>query len=459
MNRREFLRRAVAGAVATQVPLGTLAAPTAPQGADVGRATRVVVLGAGLAGLFAAYRLTQAGIPVTVLEARSRPGGRVFSHSLGTDEPLTVELGAEWIGASHTLLRTTCAALGLALQPHTFKSHVLVGGTYTRAENWPAEPAWQAKLSGIFGALERYSPAQLKALDGQDWWRFLVQQGISEPELELRELADSTDFGETIRQVSALSALWEYASSSPNNEMDFKVVGGNSRLVEALVQAIGPANVHLSTPAVAIDQTGGQVTVHTAGGEVHRASHVVCALPTAALLSLRWQPVLQEAHQRALTALQYCRISKTQLVFGERFWQEADYALLTDTLGHFYFHTTQGQPGAAGVLTSYAVGDRAYLLSKLGTDERGRQLAQALAPAWPQAPARLLHNVAYHWGSDPYVRGAYAIYDTGQWYSVLPALQQPHGRVRFAGEHLSEDWQGFMEGAALTGTVAAEALI
>jgi monoamine oxidase len=74
----------------------------------------------------------------------------------------------------------------------------------------------------------------------------------------------------------------------------------------------------------------------------------------------------------------------------------------------------------------------------------------------PKTPGAYLGQKA--WQREAWIGGAYAFYRPGQWFSVLPALARAHGRVLFAGEHLSEDWQGFMEGAVETGQAAADAL-
>ena len=87
---------------------------------------KVVIIGAGFAGLSAAYRLKQKGCEVTVLESRGRVGGRVFSHPIDTDENLVIELGAEWVGASHERMITMCKEFGLELLAQEFVSHTLV---------------------------------------------------------------------------------------------------------------------------------------------------------------------------------------------------------------------------------------------------------------------------------------------------------------------------------------------
>src|SRR4030095_8361781 len=91
---------------------------------------------------------------------------------------------------------------------------------------------------------ERYTERDRVRLDQYDWWTWLKELGFTEEDLLLRDLQDSTDFGETIRMVSAFAAASEYLESSPANEMDFKMEGGNSRLVNALASQVGSASIH-----------------------------------------------------------------------------------------------------------------------------------------------------------------------------------------------------------------------
>ncbi|HEX6280233.1 MAG TPA: FAD-dependent oxidoreductase, partial [Pyrinomonadaceae bacterium] len=125
-NRRSFLKGL--GAAATT-------AAVAPNVLTQRRQKRGVVIGAGLAGLAAAYRLKTAGWHVTVLEARNRIGGRVFSHK---DEQtgLICELGAEWVGESHERIKALCKDFGIPLQKHQFEDFLLRDGRVYRPGEW-----------------------------------------------------------------------------------------------------------------------------------------------------------------------------------------------------------------------------------------------------------------------------------------------------------------------------------
>src|SRR5690606_7105492 len=108
-----------------------------------------------------------------------------------------------------------------------------------RSGEWNYSDAWNEKFKSILDGYEKLTQADKLKLDKMDWWRFLVNNGCEGRDLDIRELLDSTDFGETIRSVSAFAALAEYAESSEKNEMDLKIKGGNSMLAYKIEEQIG----------------------------------------------------------------------------------------------------------------------------------------------------------------------------------------------------------------------------
>jgi monoamine oxidase len=293
-------------------------------------------------------------------------------------------------------------------------------------------------------------------LDQYDWWTWLEEIGFTEDDLLLRELQDSTDFGETIRMVSAYAAAAEYFESSPANEMDFKMEGGNSRLVNALQSRIGNEAIRTGMSVEKIIQRGGRVTV-TAGGKDFIADACICTVPTRVLNKITFDPPLPSVQSAAANKLQYARIIKSSVLFRERFWGAEDFSLVSDVTSHYYFHSTKNQPGPQGILCSYAIGEKADVLAAQNSVRRSDIITSDLLPLNKRAPELTLNIQSYAWQRDQYTQGAYAFYRPGQWFTLRPILQQPHGKVLFAGEHLA-DWQGFMEGAVVTGEAAAKAL-
>jgi monoamine oxidase len=396
-----------------------------------------------------------------VLEARDRIGGRVFSHKFaGTD--LVCELGAEWVGESHERIKALCHDFNIPLQKHQFEDYLLRDGRVSRPGEWGFSPNAKAAFEKLITGYEKLTPLAKTKLDKYDWWTYLEKIGFNGDDLRLRDLMDSTDFGESIRHVSAFAALAEYAESSPKNEMDYKMTGGNSRLAEEFAKRIGPEHIRLSTPARWVMQKRRGVIIGTGmprgGTLVIDGDAVICTVPINSLLKIKFDPPLPPAQRDAAERLTYARICKNSVLYDERFWKDENFSMVSDVTSHFYFHSTQSQPGRQGILTSYAVGEKADVLASQSDNRRMRVITNDLIDFDKDAPKLARGIASYAWQRDQFTDGAYALYKPGQWFGIRPILARPHGKVLFAGEHIA-DWQGFMEGAIETGEAAAESLM
>ena len=448
-DRRRFLK------VLSAVSLGAVLTPNNLFAQK--RKKSCVIIGAGLAGLSAAYKLKNANWNITILEARDRIGGRVFSHSMPQNPNLICELGAEWVGESHERIKTLCSDFKIPLQKHQFDDYLLQNGKVSRPGAWGFSDAAKTAFEKVKANYANLTTLQKNKLDRLDWWTYLEKIGYSEDDLRLRDLMDSTDFGESIRHVSAFGALAEYAESSPKNEMDYKMTGGNSRLTAEFAKRIGAENIKTNTLVTEINQLKGIVTVKTAT-DSYRADAVICTAPTNSLLKIKFNPPLASAQIEAAEKLIYARICKNSVLYENRFWKDENFSLVSDVTSHFYFHSTQNQAGKEGILTSYAIGEKADILAAQSDERRLKIITNDLKDFDEDAPKLAKGITSYAWQRDKYTDGAYALYRPGQWFGIRPVLQRPHGKVLFAGEHLA-DWQGFMEGAIETGEAAAESLI
>ncbi len=448
-NRRTFLKILGASSVGIALSSQNIFAQK--------RKKSCVIIGAGLAGLSAAFKLKNAGWRVTVLEARERIGGRVFSHSLPQNPNLICELGAEWVGESHERIKALCADFKIPLQKHQFDDYLLQNGKVSRPGAWGFSEQARTAFEKIKNGYGKLTTLQQNKLDRLDWWTYLEKIGYSNDDLILRDLMDSTDFGESIRHVSAFGALAEYAESSPKNEMDYKITGGNSRLTEEFAKFIGLENIRTKTLVTEINQAKGLVTVKTET-DSFKTDAVICTAPTQSLLRIKFNPPLPSAQTEAAEKLIYSRICKNSVLYEKRFWKDANFSLVSDVTSHFYFHSTQNQAGKEGILTSYAIGEKADILASQSNERRMKIITNDLKDFDEDAPKLARSIASYAWQRDKYTDGAYALYRPGQWFGIRPILQRPHLKVLFAGEHLA-DWQGFMEGAIETGEAAAESLI
>jgi monoamine oxidase len=448
-NRREFLKILGVGSAGLTLPTQNVLAQK--------RKKTCIIIGAGFSGLGAAYKLKNEGWNVTILEARDRIGGRVFSYTFRQNPNLICELGAEWVGESHERIKALCRDFQIPLQKHQFDDYLLQNGRVSRPGQWGFSAQAKKAFEQTIRNYKKLTIPQQVKLDKLDWWTYLEKIGFGEDDLRLRDLMDSTDFGESIRHVSAFGALAEYAESSPKNEMDYKMTSGNSQLAGEFAKRIGAENIKLNTHVTEINQRAGTVTVKTAT-ETFKANACICTVPTQSLLKIKFNPPLPIAQTQAAEQLIYARICKNSVLYERRFWKDENFSMVSDSTSHFYFHSTQNQKGTEGILTSYAVGEKADILASQNDERRMKIITGDLTDFDEDAPKLARGIVSYPWQRDKYTDGAYALYRPGQWFGVRPILQRPHGKVLFAGEHLA-DWQGFMEGAIETGEAAAQSLI
>lgn len=447
-SRRNFLTRA---------GLATLGIPALVNNSFARPLHTCIIIGAGLAGLAAAYFLKRAGWQVIVLEARNRLGGRVFSYSFAQNPDLICELGGEWIGMGHQRIRALCREFNIELQDHRFKPSLMRDGVINRPGEWDFSSQAKSAFEEFRKQFKAYQRSDKIKLDRYDWWTWLQQIGFTEDDLRLRDLMDSTDFGESIRHISAFLGSAEYLQASDTNEMDFKIVGGNSRLVRALAERVGEEHIHMGAQVREIRQSAGQITVR-AGNDTFKADGCICAVPSRILKDIRFDPPLPSAQLAAAGELQYSRIVKSPVLFSERFWGADDFSLVSDVTSHYYFHSTKNQQGTEGILCSYAIGEKADVLAAQSDRRRMDIITRDLVPLDERAPQLGRAITSYAWQSDRYTQGAYALYRPGQWFTLRPLLQRPHVNVFFAGEHLAS-WQGYMEGAVVSGEKAAQALV
>jgi len=437
-----------------------------------------IVIGAGLSGLAAAHALTKENWEVTVLEAQPFTNGRVYSFEFEQAPGLVCELGGEWIGKDHSSMIGLCNELKLKTIPHRFDFFFFERGRRSRktykAGTSPFSPPAKAAYEKLRRESEHWSPAEQEILDKKDWWTILRDRGYSERDLLHRDLMDSTDFGESIRQTGGYSAAAEYFDSDKYDEMDRKIVGGNEQLPKALTKEITRRHgkILVSHRVWAVEQPDEEngVLVRTAGRhEPFRAKYCICTVPARTLTKIQFHPRLPDEQWDSAKQLQYARIMKTAILCDSRFWlkQFKRFSCFTDTTSDFLFDATLGQRGPigpngkthkCGILCSYAIGDKADDLSSYTKAHLIARLHENIGAIFPQEKFRILDIKRQAWQFNKYTQGAYGFYRPGEWFTVREILGRPFGRVYFAGEHIADE-QGFMEGAVNTGQAAAKSIL
>lgn len=424
---------------------------------------RVVVAGAGLAGLAAARYLERAGADVTIVEARDRVGGRVHTVR-GFAEGQTAEAGADLIEAEQTHVLGLAAELGLEPVRILRKGWGFYGSTtrgrrtvrsapdtFERAAERLAPEIAAFKAggkrwdSGVALSLARRSVAEWLKSAG-------VDADLAAGLCGLRGffLADPAD-------LSLLQLVDQFASDEiPGAAKMFRLRDGNDALPQALAASLG-GRLLLNSPVTRVRRRGATLQVAIDNGRTQQltADYVVLAIPATMASKILFRPALPDEQWRAITRLHYGPATRVLLQFDRRFWKRPGRptAYGTDQPTGAVWDGNEQQRGRAGILSLLAGGTAAREVRGIVRKHGWAGLVRRLS--WLGRPARLLHTTTVAWDRDPWVRGGYAVFDAGFDPTLRPWLARPAGRIVFAGEHTSDRWQGYMNGAVETGKRAA----
>ena len=475
LDRRDFFRLSALAGLGLSLSLDPK--PLARRGPP----KRIVVLGAGLAGLCAARLLQEAGHEVVILEAQRRPGGRVLTVREPFSDGLYAEAGAGRIPETHNLTLHYVKLFGLELEPFypppaRGKQVLFVGGKrfpYAKLEDvdmkavtldlTPEErklgfagmdQTYVANLLHRIGDIEAsgWPPPELAGIDRMSFGQFLLQSGASP------SAASYVSLG--FERTSALDSLRD--ATHHHTKTLSKIKGGNDRLPKAFAAGLARV-IRYGSPVVAIrqDEWGVQAVVETAAGsrETVKGDLMICAIPFTVLRTIPIEPEFPPYKRNAIQDLSSGSVTRIELQTRDRFWEkrgENGFALIDRPME--IWAPSWDQPGVRGLLQAYLYENLAREICDL--DEAGRvQFAlDTMEKVHPGLAQSYEGGIAKCWDEDPWARGAYTIFMPGQLSNGWPELiAKPEGRIHFAGEHASP-YPGWIQGALWSGHRAAEAV-
>ena len=424
--------------------------------------TRVIIAGAGLAGLAAARYLERAGADVTIFEARDRIGGRVLTMREGFARSQTGELGADLIEAEQTHVLALAKALNLRTvrilrggwgfyggrRPQTSRN---APDTFERAAALlepeinafkAAESRWD---SGVAQQLGRESVAAWLTRAHVDGQLAAAMRGLrgfylADPEdLSLLPLVDQFAEGET-----------------PGASAMYRLRQGNDALPAAIARGL-KATIHLSAPVTRVSQRQRTLTIMVGGRTRQQLSahFLVCALPATTLRKIVFEPGLPDDQVEAIATLRYGPATKMLLQFESRFWKKltGPSAYGSDRATGAVWDANEPQGRSPGILTLLAGGRASREVRDIVASAGWNGVVRRLG--WLGRPSGLLTAASYTWELDPWSKGGYAVFSPRFNPTLRSWLSRPAGRIVFAGEHTSMKWQGFMNGAIESGRRAA----
>ena len=492
VSRREFVR--LLGAAGLVTAAGGLA-PLAARGKDMRPSVKdnrepVAIIGAGLAGLTAAYRLHQAGVPCEIFEGSERTGGRVLTKYDFNKDAMFCELGGELVDSNHEDLINLARELGLEVQElkgvgKGIDLYFFGGKHYSDEELIPLFRPFARKLAadleGIYDRDQNFT-AKAQRFDRISLGQYLADssKGVEKWIIDLLRVAYTIEYGRDADDQSALNLI---VYLKPDTSSGFRIFGdsdeskriqgGSSSLPNALVKALaGKVTIQQGHNLLKIAEANSSLvlTFGTNGSSKEvKFSRVICAIPFTMLRLVDGVKALalSTGKQETIAQLGYGNNSKVMYGFTERWWRNpavnlpalSNGSVFTDLALQCTWESSRGQAGASGILTNFLGGAAAV---KHLTDTSFEKFREELLLVFPGIGDKFDGKRALmSWPDYKFTRGSYSCPLIGQYTTLLQAAPTPElgGRLLFAGEHTSGDFAGFMNGAVQSGNRAAREIL
>jgi monoamine oxidase len=441
----------------------------------------VCIVGAGLAGLTAARRLSQAGRSVAVLEARDRVGGRVWTKT--TRDGVPVDMGACFVGPQHDRMLALTKEMGVT----TFKTfvegdNVLATGGKVRRYRGDIPRISPVALLSAGQAIARMNAMAKKvpvdapwdAPKAAEWDALSVRAWLSPgrvPTRLARDLIEATVracFAAELSEVSFLNWLFLVRSAGGVESLmnitggyqDAQFEGGVGQVPGAMAAELGDAVV-LGTPVTSVMATADRVEVRGAGCTMS-AARVVLALPRALAAGIRFEPALPADHALLIHQVPAGTEVKMVAVYDEPFWRHdgiSGATVATDDDIEITLDTCQPNH-SQGVVAGYAAGPRARSLAALGQAERRDVFVQMLMRRLGPRASSPVEVLEQNWVQEEWTRGcSMGHFPTGVLTQYGRRLREPVGRVHWAGTETASTSYGSMDGAVRSGERVCEELL
>ena len=454
---------------------------------------RIVIVGGGTAGLTAAYRLLQANIKASVYEGSDRLGGRMYTHEKFNADGMFCERGGELVDSVHADLIALCEELDLEIQDLTennrlVKDIFLFGGKVReekeiiaafepmakkilrdtevlKLSDSVAVPTYRSRLSlnpNVIRLDRTTLGDYLNSLEADQWLK------------DLLSVTYLGMFGRECEQQSALNFLTLFNPSADNglqiygeSDESKRIKGGSEQLPRALAKVIKVQTpIYTQHRLVAVRDKGSQFTlIFDENGRTIEVSadRVIIALPfsTLRLVDLKGLAV-SPAKRSAINEWGYGTSAKFMMGFRSRPWRtgprKSSGSVYTDYVSQCFWETSGIQPGASGIITTYPSGKRGQVVSA-GLQQEALADLEAIFRGTRQEFDG--NQLLQHWTSHPFTLGSHTCLLPGQYTTINGAAGEAElsGRMLFAGEHCSNEYSGYMNGAVESGNKVARTII
>ncbi len=485
LQRRRFLQlAALAGGSLSAVGL---AHPQAAAQQD----PKVAIIGSGLAGLTAAYYLQKLGIRATVYEAKSILGGRVQSQS-PVNPALVNDLGGSFVNQDHEDILALAEDFDLTLfdRYQAVESLDIPPVLYRYQDQSWTEPEVAAQLRDLaaqigqdYDRLDQDFEAHVQVLDPLSVADYLDQHADKIPSPWIRSFVETgirSEYGVEPEESSALQLIYNLPSVDGDevepiaSDETYLVEGGSAGLIKALAQRLeGQIETRWVLKRIEPDGEGFVLSFDPAGGSqgTVAADYVILAIPFPALRRVEIGVDLPAGLRQFIAEVGLGRNEKVLAGFQQRAWlTETGFSIETWADGIFsqIWDDTQRQGDQPEAVLTYFLGGNNARSAAASASTLGSQVVAASAAWLPElGTAQTERYFRTSWGEDPFIGGGYTNFRPGQYLKFAEYLytesEDPDERVDvhvgslvFAGEQFSDEYYGYMNGAAQTGRLAAE---
>jgi monoamine oxidase len=498
ISRRQVLQGLAVAGMSSMAPLRSIAAPQGNRSSSTGSgslgslnttsldtSSKVLVVGAGIAGLTVAYRLHQMGVPVDVVEASPRVGGRLRSFAKAIGSQGVVELGGEFIDSHHWAVHALAAELGLEMADlraadRGLEPEILYFQGQRISHQWVADEfaPLARRIAQDLESLSRWSLTyhdphpEATRLDRLSLAEYLAATPIHPIIEQLIKVAYVTEYGLDADAQSCLNMLFLIGAESGKwstygvSDERYHVMGGNDQIPRKLADRLAGI-IETGTALESLNCTSDsryRVSLRSGSTSTERIyDRVVLTVPFTVLRQIELAVELPPVKQAAIAELGYGTSSKLAIPFQERIWRSrynSTISIYTDKAFQNTWESARYTTGAEGWLTDLRGGNAGVLLGSGNPQTHAQLLVDDLDVLFPGiAQVERGDALRAAWFTEPHALGSYSCYLPGQWSRFGGAEIERVGNLWFAGEHCSIGSQGYMNGACETAEQVAQDIL
>ena len=426
----------------------------------------MIVIGAGIAGVHAARLLRAAGRSVVVLEADTRVGGRLRTRSLA--DGTCFDLGGQWIDGPdemprvHDLIRE----FGLTLFNQTSEARLDMTAQPLDRMDRLTQTEWEwfkAKLDSLAGTIDVENPSRspnavkLDSISVEEWKR----RNLDSP--RLRHIFDQVVRTEYTVEPKDFSFLHFLSTVKTNGGLDamfnashsFRLVEGFETLVQRMADSLGDALL-LGRQVYDIHHGADEVRV-VAEGVIVRGQRVVIAIPPNQTSRIDFQPMLPRRRMWTIQRMEMGSVIKCFALYERPFWRDRAMTVMDpDELIIDHVLEATSHDGRHPALVVFIGGADAVHWSDAGPERRKHAVLENLARVFGDEALYPSAYFDHDWQLEPFIGGGYNCYaPPGVMTAGYESLDEPIGRIHFAGTETAQYYEGYIEGALVSADRAA----